>query len=125
MCLSLSSPSVLTSCFVQAIILFECGKHDDAILRVGDLVDISDDPLLYVTVRVRTRRNMGLYTSLTERRQAQLYLILGSMLMKGGDNKRAIELFEHAQAVIPFQQTPHLVVISLVGIFSWVPKQSR
>ena len=44
----------MTFRFVQAIILFECGKHDDAILRVGDLIDISDDPSLYVTVRVRT-----------------------------------------------------------------------
>ena len=95
--------------------MFECGKHDDAILRVGDLIDISDDPSLYVTVRVRTRRNMGLYTRLTGRRQAQLHLLLGSILMKGGDNKRAIELFSHAQEAIPFQQGPHLAVISLVG----------
>ena len=34
--------------------------------------------------------------------------------MKAGNNKRAIELFKHAQEAIPFQQVPHLVVISLV-----------
>ena len=34
--------------------------------------------------------------------------------MKVGNNKRAIELFKHAQEAIPFQQVPHLVVISLV-----------
>ena len=65
MCLSSSSLSVLTFRFVQAIILFECGKHDDAILRIGDLIGIVDDQSLYVTVRVRTRRDMHLYISLT------------------------------------------------------------
>ena len=34
--------------------------------------------------------------------------------MKVGNNKRAIELFKHAQEAIPFQQVPHLSVISLV-----------
>ena len=37
--------------------------------------------------------------------------------MKGGAKERAIELFKHAQEVIPFQQAPHLVVLSLVGFF--------
>ena len=35
--------------------------------------------------------------------------------MRGGDNKRAIELFKRAEEAIPFQQDPHLAVISLVG----------
>ena len=70
---------------------------------------------MYVPVRVCTRRDMGLYTSLTERWQAQLYLLLGSVLMKGGDNKRAIELFKCAEEAVPFQRGPHLAVISLVG----------
>ena len=105
---------MLTCRFVQAVILFECGKHDDAILRIGDLIGIVDDQSLYVTVRVRIRQNMYFSTSLTRRRQAQLYLLLGSISMKGGNNKRAIELFKHAQEAIPFQRVPHLVVISLV-----------
>ena len=37
--------------------------------------------------------------------------------MKGGDNKRAIELFKRAEEAFPFQQGPHLVVLSLVGFF--------
>ena len=57
---------------------------------------------------------MDLYTSLTGRQQAQLYFLLGGISMKGGNNKRAVELFKHAQEAIPFQQVPHLVVISLV-----------
>ena len=39
----------------QAIILFECGKHEDAILRVGDLIDIANNQSPYIAVRVRTR----------------------------------------------------------------------
>lgn len=39
----------------QAIILFECGKHDDAISRVDDLIGIVDDRSLYITARVRKR----------------------------------------------------------------------
>ena len=52
---------------------------------------------------------------LTGRRQAQMCLLLGSTLMRGGDNIRAIELFKRAEEAIPFQHCPHLVVVSLVG----------
>ena len=53
MFVSLSSLLVLIIiCFAQAIILFLCGKRDDAILRVNDLIDIVDDKSLYCTVRV-------------------------------------------------------------------------
>ena len=52
---------------------------------------------------------------LTSRRQAQMCLLLGSSLMRDRDNKRAIELFKHAEEAIPFQQGPHLAVISLVS----------
>jgi len=41
--------------FTQAIVSFECGKHEDAILRVGDLIDIVKDKSPYITVRVGTR----------------------------------------------------------------------
>ena len=41
--------------FTQAIILFECGKHDDAISRIDDLIDIVGDQSVYITVRVRQR----------------------------------------------------------------------
>ncbi|KAF8556862.1 hypothetical protein OG21DRAFT_1495255 [Imleria badia] len=84
---------------IKAVILFECGKHDDAILRVGDLIDIVDDQSPYITVR------------------AQMLLQLGIMSMRGGDNERAIESFNRAQEAIPFRQGPPLVFISL--IFGW------
>ncbi|KAH0826783.1 hypothetical protein J3R83DRAFT_5198 [Lanmaoa asiatica] len=47
---------------IKAIILFECGKHDDAISRVDDLIDMVDDKSIYITVRVGERyhhRNRG------------------------------------------------------------------
>ena len=44
-----------------------------------------------------------------------MFLILGSISISKGDNERAIELFQRAQEVIPFRQSPHLVVISLVS----------
>ncbi|KAF8547157.1 WD40 repeat-like protein [Imleria badia] len=84
---------------IKAIILFECGKHDDAILRVGDLIDIVDGQSIYITVR------------------AQMFLQLGIMSMRRGDNERAIELFNRAQVAIPFRRGPPLVLISL--IFGW------
>jgi len=39
----------------QAVLLFECGKQEDAILRVSDLIDIVDNQSPYIVVRVRTR----------------------------------------------------------------------
>jgi len=44
-------------CFTQAIILFECGKHEDAILRVDDLINIVNDKSPYIAVRVGTQWN--------------------------------------------------------------------
>jgi hypothetical protein len=44
-----------------------------------------------------------------------MLLLLGSISISKGDNEHAIELFERAQEVIPFRQSPHLVVISLVS----------
>lgn len=41
--------------FLQAIILFECGKQHDAISRVDYLIDIVSHQSLYITVRVRER----------------------------------------------------------------------
>ncbi|KAH0834960.1 WD40-repeat-containing domain protein [Lanmaoa asiatica] len=38
---------------IRAIILFECGKHDDAISRVDDLIDIVDDQSIYLTVQAQ------------------------------------------------------------------------
>ncbi|KAI9569843.1 hypothetical protein HD554DRAFT_2327802 [Boletus coccyginus] len=84
---------------IKAIILFECGKHEDATLRVDDLIDIMVDKSPYITVR------------------AQMLLLLGGISMKRGENERAIELFKRAQEAIPFRQSPYLVVISL--IFGW------
>lgn len=42
-------------CSTQAIILFECRRYEDAILRVDDLIDIVDNQSPYIAVRVRTR----------------------------------------------------------------------
>ncbi|KAF8546332.1 hypothetical protein OG21DRAFT_1502001 [Imleria badia] len=84
---------------IKAIILFESGKHDDAILRVGDLIDILEDQSPYITVR------------------AQMFLKLGTVLMRRGDNERATELLNRAQEAIPFRQSPPLVLISL--LFGW------
>ncbi|KAF8434726.1 hypothetical protein L210DRAFT_3552125 [Boletus edulis BED1] len=84
---------------IKAIILFECGRHDNAILRVSDLISIVDDVSLYITVR------------------AQMHLLLGTMSMQGGDDKRAIELFKRAQEAVPFRHDSYLTLISL--IFGW------
>lgn len=46
---------VLIYGFTQAALLFESGKHDNAISRVGYLIDIVDDQSLYLTVRVSER----------------------------------------------------------------------
>ena len=51
--------------FTQAIIIFECGKHDAAISRLNFLIDIVEDRSLYVTVQVRGRLHL-LYTWLTK-----------------------------------------------------------
>ncbi|KAF8557544.1 hypothetical protein OG21DRAFT_1482211, partial [Imleria badia] len=84
---------------IKAVILFECGKHHDAISRVDDLIDIVDDKSLYITVR------------------AQMSLLLGGMLVSNGDYDRAMELLVRTRDAIPFQSGPRLVVISL--IFGW------
>ncbi|KAF8556859.1 hypothetical protein OG21DRAFT_1482770 [Imleria badia] len=84
---------------IKAIILFECGKHEDAISRVDGLISIVDDQSPYITVR------------------AQMYMLLGNMSMREGNNERAIDLFKRMQEAAPFQQGPHLVVISLM--FGW------
>ncbi|KAF8552374.1 hypothetical protein OG21DRAFT_1443645, partial [Imleria badia] len=84
---------------IKAVILFECGKHHDAISRVDDLIDIVDDKSLYITVR------------------AQMSLLLGGMLANKGDYDRAMELLLRARDAIPVQSGPRLVVISL--IFGW------
>ena len=42
----------MISRFTQAIILFECGKHSDAISRVDDLINVVGDKSLYITVHV-------------------------------------------------------------------------
>ena len=34
------------------VYLFECGKHDNALSHVDDLIDIANDQSLYITVRV-------------------------------------------------------------------------
>ena len=44
-----------------------------------------------------------------------MFLLLGNLSMKGGNNKHAIDLFKRAQEAIPFQKSPHLVVITLVS----------
>ena len=46
-----------------------------------------------------------------------MFLLLGSISMRGGNNERAIELFKRAEETIPFQQCPYLVAISLVSYF--------
>ncbi|KAF8556850.1 hypothetical protein OG21DRAFT_1482764 [Imleria badia] len=79
--------------------MFECGRHEDAISRVDGLIGIMDDHSLYVTVR------------------AQMFLLLGSISMREGNNERAIDLFKRAQEAVPFQEGPHLVVITLM--FGW------
>ncbi|KAF8552461.1 hypothetical protein OG21DRAFT_1511487 [Imleria badia] len=84
---------------IKAIILFECGKHHDAISRVDDLIDIVDDRSLYITVR------------------AQMSLLLGGILLKKGDYDRAMELLVRGPDATPFETGPRLVVISL--IFGW------
>ncbi|KAF8554954.1 hypothetical protein OG21DRAFT_1439363 [Imleria badia] len=84
---------------IKAVILFECGRHHDAISRVDDLLDIVDDKSLYITAR------------------AQMSLLLGGMLVSNGEYDRAMELLVHARDSIPFQTGPLLVVISL--IFGW------
>ena len=54
--LSSSLLLVPTLRFTQAIIMFECGKQDDAISRVDDLIHIvGDQSVLYIIVRVRQR----------------------------------------------------------------------
>ncbi|KAI9569839.1 hypothetical protein HD554DRAFT_2313201 [Boletus coccyginus] len=84
---------------IKAIILFECGKHEDAILRVDDLIKIVKDKSSYIVVR------------------AQMHLLLGGILIRRGNNDRAIELFKRAQEAIPFARDPYLGVISL--LFGW------
>jgi len=46
---------VLIFRFTEAIVLFECVHHEDAILRVGDLIDIVHNKSPHITVRVGTR----------------------------------------------------------------------
>ncbi|KAF8556856.1 hypothetical protein OG21DRAFT_1482768 [Imleria badia] len=82
---------------VKAIILFECGKHHDAISRVDDLIDIVDNQSLYITVR------------------AQMLLILAGVSLSQGDGGQAMKLLMRAREAIPFQTDPHLVVISLIS----------
>ncbi|KAF8554956.1 hypothetical protein OG21DRAFT_1508243 [Imleria badia] len=84
---------------IKAVILFECGKHHDAISRVDDLIDIADDKSLYITVR------------------AQMSFLLGGMLLNMGEYDQAMELLVRARDAIPFQTGPRLMVISL--IFGW------
>lgn len=56
-CLSVCSTFVpIRFHFTQAITLFLCGKHDDAVLRVDNLINIADDKSLYLTVRVCARQ---------------------------------------------------------------------
>lgn len=49
----LISPYAHFFCFVEAAILFECGRHEDAILRVDGLIEVVGDKSPYITVRVR------------------------------------------------------------------------
>ncbi|KAF8550473.1 hypothetical protein OG21DRAFT_1446572 [Imleria badia] len=84
---------------IKAIIMFECRKHEDAISRVDGLIGLVDDHSLYVIIR------------------AQMFVLLGNMSMREGNNERAIDLFKRAQEAIPFQRSPHLVVITLM--FGW------
>ncbi|KAI9569853.1 hypothetical protein HD554DRAFT_2170850 [Boletus coccyginus] len=84
---------------LKAIVLFECGRHEDAVLRVDDLIDIVKDKSPYIAVRAR------------------MLLLLGGISIRGGDNERAIELFKRAQEAIPFGRDPYLAVISL--LFGW------
>ncbi|KAH0833010.1 hypothetical protein J3R83DRAFT_11995 [Lanmaoa asiatica] len=92
---------------IKAIILFECGKHDDAISRVDDLIDIVDDQSIYITVR------------------AQMFLLLGGMSLRKGDHERAMDLLRRAQQAIPYQKDSHLVVVSLVSCSFRVPLQTH
>ena len=100
--------------FTQAIILFVCGNHDAAISRLNFLIDVVDDRSLYVTVQVRERSH-PLYTRLTKIKQAQMCVLLGDILLREGDNKRAMELLRRARVAVPTQKNPHLVAISLVS----------
>ncbi|KAG6369523.1 WD40-repeat-containing domain protein [Boletus reticuloceps] len=80
---------------VKAILAFECKKHDEAISRVDDLIDIMDKSP-YIAVR------------------AHIFFLLGTM---AGDNARKIDMFKRVEEAIPVQQSPDLEVISL--IFGW------
>ncbi|KAF8554958.1 hypothetical protein OG21DRAFT_1573744 [Imleria badia] len=76
---------------IEAIILFECGKHQDASSRIDYLIDIVNDKSLYITVR------------------AQMSFLLGSILASNGDYDRAMTLlifgwdFDKLDVAIPLQ----------------------
>ncbi|KAF8554959.1 hypothetical protein OG21DRAFT_967167 [Imleria badia] len=78
---------------IKAIILFECGKHPNAISRLDNLINIVDDKSLYII--------------------AQMSFLLEGILV----DDREMELLVRARDAIPFQSCPHLVAISL--IFGW------
>ncbi|KAG9311583.1 hypothetical protein JVU11DRAFT_7792 [Chiua virens] len=83
---------------IKAIVLFECGKQDDAFSRIDDLIDIVDNKSIYLVAR------------------AQLVLFSRSIPQKK-DHGRTLALFVRALEAVPFQKSPHLLSISL--IFGW------
>ena len=96
--------------------VFECGQHHKAISSVEDLVDSADDKSVYITVLVRTRRDLDICAVLTGHRQAQMNLLLGRISMKRGDNERAVTSFKLALEVSPVRDDPYLQLISLASL---------
>jgi len=82
---------------IKAIVLFQCGRFDEAISRVEDLIDAIDDKTIYITARAR------------------MCIILAGMSLEEGDHERAAGwLSRIGEPVVP-EDCPELVVVSLVN----------
>ncbi|KAN0078113.1 hypothetical protein V8E55_010170 [Tylopilus felleus] len=82
---------------MKAIVVFMAGEHQDAISRVGDLIDTVPFPSICYVV------------------QAHMYLLVGNLLMERSDHDGAIQSLEHARAQLKHYGGRPLFVIPLIS----------
>ncbi|KAH0826723.1 hypothetical protein J3R83DRAFT_5127 [Lanmaoa asiatica] len=83
---------------VKSIFLFLCGRHDDASLRLQDIIAVHD---------------ISFYSTI----QAQMHVLKGKIYMKEGDYEHAIKSFKDAMVFAPVHGSLELQTISI--IFGW------
>ncbi|KAF8552626.1 WD40 repeat-like protein [Imleria badia] len=82
---------------IKAVVLFMAGEHEDAVLRVGDLIATVSLKSIYFVV------------------QAYMYLLLGNLCMQNRDYAGAILLFERARPQMRYYLAHHLFTITFIS----------